>query len=199
VLEHMFEPFFTTKEQGHGTGMGLATVYGVVTQSGGHVEVESTAGRGTTFKVYLPAADALPEEAPSALSAPLPRSSETVLLIEDAGPLREMVQEILEAEGYQVLAAENAQRALELAGAHQGCIALVVTDVVMPGLSGPAVAERLQAVRPGIRVLLMSGYTDEAIGEHGILDRAMNFIQKPFSAEALLRKVREVLDQGAGA
>ncbi len=199
VLEHMFEPFFTTKEQGHGTGLGLATVYGVVTQSGGHVEVESAVGRGTTFKVYLPLADAEQDEAAAAPTTARPRASETVLLIEDAEPLREMVQEILEADGYRVMAAEHAERALDVASSHAGPIALVITDVVMPGMSGPAVAERLQVLRPETRVLFMSGYTDEAIGQQGVLDRETHFIQKPFSAEALLRKVREVLDQRVGA
>ena len=110
-----------------------------------------------------------------------------------------MVQEILEAEGYRVLAAEDAERALDIAAAYAGTIAVVITDVVMPGMSGPAVAERLQALRPGARVLFMSGYTDAAIGQHGVIDRETHFIQKPFSADALLRKVREVLDQRAGA
>jgi two-component system cell cycle sensor histidine kinase/response regulator CckA len=199
VLEHMFEPFFTTKEQGHGTGLGLATVYGVVTQSGGHVEVESAVGRGTTFKVYLPVAEAAQDDAGSVPASTAVRASETVLLVEDAEPLREMVREILEAEGYQVLAAEDGERALDLAASHPGPIALLITDVVMPGVSGPAAAERLQAVRPETRVLFMSGYTDEAIGEAGELDRQTHFIQKPFSADALLRKAREVLDQRAGA
>ena len=197
ILEHLFEPFFTTKEQGHGTGLGLATVYGVVTQSGGHVEVESAVGRGTTFKVYLPLAEAEQDEAPAAPTAGSP--SETILLIEDAEALRDMVQEILEAEGYRVIAAEDAERALEVAASHPGRIALVITDVVMPGMSGPAAAERLLVLRPDIRVLLMSGYTDEAIGQQGVIGRETHFIQKPFSADALLRKVRVVLDQRAGA
>ena len=199
VLEHMFEPFFTTRGQGHGTGLGLATVYGVVTQSGGHVEVESAVGSGTTFRVYLPVADPLSGEEPAGAGPALPRASETVLVIEDAEPLREMVQEILEAEGYRVLSAENGQRALAVAAAHDGPIGVVITDVVMPGMSGPTVAEKLLALRPGARVLFMSGYTDEAMGQHGVLDGATHFIQKPFSADALLRKVREVLAQGAGA
>jgi DNA-binding NtrC family response regulator len=127
------------------------------------------------------------------------KPSETILLIEDAAPLREMVQEILEAEGYHVLGAENGEHALEVAGAHAGEIALVISDVVMPGLSGPAVAARLLAARPEVRVLFMSGYTDEAIGQQGVLDSETHFIQKPFSADALLRKVREVLAQGTGA
>jgi len=194
VLDHMFEPFFTTKEQGHGTGLGLATVYGVVTQSGGHVEVESAVGRGTTFKVYLPLADAEQDEVAAAPTG-LSRAWETVLLIEDAEPLRDMVQEILEADGYRVIAAEHAERGIEVASSHAGPIALVITDVVMPGMSGPAAAERLRALRPEIRVLFMSGYTDAAIGRQGVLDRETHFIQKPFSADALLRKVREVLDR----
>jgi len=198
VLEHMFEPFFTTKEKGYGTGLGLATVYGVVTQSGGHVEVESAVGRGTTFKVYLPTADGA-EETSTPAPQPKGKAAETILLVEDAAPLREMVQEILEAEGYLVLSAEHAERALQLAAAHAGVIALAITDVVMPGMSGPEAAARLQAARPETRVLFMSGYTDEAIGNEGVLDPGTHFIQKPFSADALLRKVREVLGQGTGA
>jgi CheY-like chemotaxis protein len=199
VLEHMFEPFFTTKEKGHRTGLGLATVYGVVTQSGGYVEVKSAVGRGTTFKVYLPVAESAAAENVAELARPPVRASETILLVEDAAPLREMVQEILEADGYSVLAAEHAERALQVAAAHPGVIALAITDVVMPGMSGPEAATRLQAVRPDTRVLFMSGYTDEAIGKEGVLDAGTHFIQKPFSADALLRKVREVLDQGTGA
>ena len=199
VLEHMFEPFFTTKGKGHGTGLGLATVYGVVAQSGGHLEVESEVGRGTTFKVYLPVAAGGAASPDPVAAAPPRAAAETVLLIEDAAPLREMVQEILESEGYSVLPAEDAEKALQLAGAHAGPIALAITDVVMPGMSGPEAASRLKAVRPTTRVLFMSGYTDEAIGTEGILDPQTHFLQKPFSADALLRKVREVLDQGVGA
>jgi two-component system cell cycle sensor histidine kinase/response regulator CckA len=135
--------------------------------------------------------------------AAAPPASETILLIEDAEPLREMVQEILEGDGFRVLAAANGERALQAASAHAGPIALVITDVVMPGMSGPAVAKRLQAVRPGTRVLLMSGYTDSAAGSEGGIDSGAHFIQKPFSADALLRKVREVMasavNQGTGA
>jgi CheY-like chemotaxis protein len=159
-------------------------------------------GRGTTFKVFLPVADAAVDEPSGGIVGALPRASEAVLLIEDAEPLREMVREILEAEGYRVLAAEDAERALALATAHTGPIALAITDVVMPGMSGPVAAERLKLLRPEIRVLFMSGYTDEAIGDQGVLDRDTHFIQKPFSGEALLRKVREVLEgpnQRAGA
>jgi hypothetical protein len=199
VLEHMFEPFFTTKGKGHGTGLGLATVYGVIAQSGGHLEVESEVGRGTTFKVYLPVAGSAAAGGESPAAAAPRAAAETVLLIEDAGPLREMVQEILEAEGYRVLSAEDAEKALQLAAAHQGPIALAITDVVMPGMSGPEAASRLQAVRPATRRVLLAGYTDEAIGHERILDAETHFIQKPFSADALLRKVREVLDQGTGA
>ena len=198
VLEHMFEPFFTTRAQGQGTGLGLATVYGVVTQSGGQVEVESAVGRGTTFSVYLPRVDAAEDAIPPSIAA-APRVSQTVLLIEDAQPLREMVQEILEGDGYRVIAAEDGKRALAAASSHAGPIALVITDVVMPGMSGPVVAKRLQELRPETRVLLMSGYADAALGREGVIDPATHFIQKPFAADALLRKVREVLDQGTGA
>ncbi len=193
VLERMFEPFFSTRDQGLGGGLGLATVYGIVTQSGGHLDVQSTIGKGTTFTVYLPHADA-PAEAPAPSPiTPAPGEAETILLVEDAHPLREMVTEILEAEGFRVIAAENGERAIEAAAAHPGPIGLIITDVVMPGLSGPAVAERLQATRPQMRVLLMSGYADAAMGAEGAIDARTHFLQKPFSADALLRKIRDVM------
>jgi two-component system cell cycle sensor histidine kinase/response regulator CckA len=194
TLKHVFEPFFTTKELGKGTGLGLAMVYGIVKQSDGHVWVYSEPGVGTTVKVYLPRVDeevehvaARPEAAPS-------RGGETILLAEDEESLAEMIKEILEERGYTVLAPGAGPQALETAQTHKGSIHLVVTDVVMPRLSGRELVGRLSEVHPETKVLYMSGYTDDAIAHHGVLDAGVPFIEKPFSPEALASKVREVLD-----
>jgi CheY-like chemotaxis protein len=195
VQEHIFEPFFTTKEAGKGTGLGLATVHGIVTQSGGSIFVYSEPGRGTTFKVYLPAVD---EEAPAAPSAPeeeLARGSETVLVVEDEGALGEILTECLTSNGYQVLQAQHGLAAMEVAERHPGPIHLLLTDVVMPGMGGPEVARQLTARRPDMKVLYMSGYTDDAVVVHGVRTVDMPFLEKPFTAEGLARKVREVLDR----
>jgi len=189
----IFEPFFTTKEPGKGTGLGLATVYGIVKQSGGHLSVYSEQGRGTTFKVYLPRVDdpvtsALPEDVRET-----PRGSETILLVEDEEGVRDLAQEILEASGYRVLVARHPAEALPLVASHDETIHLVVTDVVMPQMSGPELAERITALRPDIHVLYMSGYADNAIVQHGVLDAGLAFLQKPFTPDALVRKVREAL------
>jgi hypothetical protein len=202
TLAHVFEPFFTTKEQGKGTGLGLATVHGIVRQSGGHVMVYSEIGRGTTFKVYLPRLeegqrmDAL--AAPAVIEAP-PSGTETILLVEDESSLRVMISEILQTAGYTVLEGPTPEQALAAAGAHKGPIPLVLTDVVLPRMSGRQMAEALRSSRPDSRVLFMSGYTDDAIGHHGILDPGVHFLQKPFTTEGLLHKVRELLDSPAGA
>jgi CheY-like chemotaxis protein len=194
----IFEPFFTTKEEGRGTGLGLSTVYGIVKQSGGHINVYSEPGRGTTFKIYLPRVDEVATSAPSASlpSAP-PSGSETVLLVEDADALRVMIGEVLGDAGYTVLEASNPLDALKRAEDHVGPLHLAITDVIMPGMSGPDLAARLEAVRPGLRLVYMSGYTDEAIGHHGVLEEGTHFLQKPFTADALLRKLRHVLDETA--
>jgi hypothetical protein len=196
TLSHMFEPFFTTKEQGKGTGLGLATVYGIVRQSGGHVMVYSEPGRGTTFKVYLPR---FGEEEEDALAAPVaiepsPPGTETILLVEDEASLRVMIREILESAGYKVLEGPTPEEALAAASAHAGIIHLVLTDVVLPRMSGRQLAEALRSSRPEARVLFISGYTDDAISHHGILEPGVHFLQKPFTTDALVRKVREVLD-----
>jgi len=190
----IFEPFFTTKEKGRGTGLGLSTVYGIVKQSGGYVWVYSEPGRGTTFKLYFPRVDAPAEiPAPPREAATL-TGTETILLAEDDEMLRPLAKGLLKKLGYTVLDAENAERALGLASAHAGPIHLLVADVVMPGASGRELARQLAESRPDTKVLYVSGYTDDAIVHHGMLEPGLNFLQKPFNPGALARKVREVLD-----
>ncbi len=195
TLSHIFEPFFTTKEEGKGTGLGLATVYGIVQQSGGHIAVYSEVGLGSTFKIYLPRVERRPAAVPAPARPKTPKGgSETILLAEDDSALRDMVREILERGGYTVLAGERPEDILQTALSHAGPIHLMLTDVVMPRMSGRDLAARIQAQQPGMRVLYMSGYTDEAISQHGILEPGIHFIEKPFAPESLLRKVREALD-----
>ncbi len=193
---HIFEPFFTTKEKGKGTGLGLATVYGIVKQSGGYVWVYSEPGRGTSFKVYLPRIDEEKSrqnrDAEPKMRA-IPRGSETVLLVEDEKGVRELAREYLEMTGYSVIEAENGHTALELAAMHVGEIHLLMTDVVMPGISGRELAERVRSIRPGTKVLFMSGYADQAVVSHGILDTDSALLQKPFTMAALASKLREIL------
>jgi len=195
VKSHLFEPFFTTKEVGKGTGLGLATVYGIVKQHGGHIYVYSELGRGTTFKIYLPRhygeAEALGRRDEEGF---VPRGSETVLVVEDEPAVRVVEVRVLREQGYRVLEAANGVEAMRVALAHPGPIHLLVTDVVMPQMSGRELAERLRRIVPQLRVLYLSGYTDNAIVHHGVLDEGVAFLQKPFTAVALARKVREVLD-----
>ena len=190
----IFDPFFTTKELGKGTGLGLATVYGIVKQSGGYIWVYSELNQGTTFKVYLPhveqSAQPLKQDEPEATAL---RGCETILLAEDSASLREMVREYLESVGFTVLDAASGAEALQKAEEFDGTIHLLLTDVVMPGMSGAELARQMVSLRPGIKVILTSGYTDDAIARQGVLDPAVAFIQKPYRPKALARKIREVL------
>ncbi len=199
ILSRLWEPFFTTKEVGKGTGLGLPTVHGIVHQSGGHVWVESEPGQGSTFYVLLPRVDRPAEPVatqPTVESAPA--GSETVLLVEDESTVRALARRILERHGYSVLEASDVENALRLCHEYEGAVHLVLTDVVMPGMSGPELAERLLTIRPQLRVLYMSGYTDDALVEHGVLEPGVQLLQKPFSPLALVHRVRAVLDSENG-
>jgi CheY-like chemotaxis protein len=196
ALDQVFEPFFTTKGVGEGTGLGLATVYGVVRQNNGFVNVYSEPGRGTTFRIYLPRSEqagTVPRAAPAA-AGERPRGTETVLLVEDEKSIRYTTQRFLEQLGYSVLAAECPEQALRLSGSHQGGIDLLITDVVMPGMSGHDLAVELAETYPDMKCLYISGYTANVIVHRGVLDEAVAFLAKPFSRDQIALKVREVLD-----
>jgi CheY-like chemotaxis protein len=196
VQSQLFEPFFTTKPVGSGTGLGLSTVYGILQQSGGGVHVESAPGAGATFTLYLPFREA--EAAAPPVSAPETEragGSETVLLVEDQEEVRQLMRQMLERAGYQVLAAADGPSALRVSEAHASPIQLLLTDVVMPGMSGPDLAAALARSRPEMKVLFMSGYTDDTVLRHGVLTQERFLIQKPFSSADLTRKLREVLQR----
>ncbi len=195
TLARVFEPFFTTKESGKGTGLGLSTVFGVVQQSGGSVWVYSEIGSGTTFKVYLPRVDAPVEIVGGTVPRTTLRGSETILLVEDDDQVRVVAKSILRRSGYHVIEARNAGEALLHSEQHPTTIHLLLSDVVMPQMSGPDLAKRLGSTRPEMRVLCMSGYTDDSIVRHGVLQPHIAFVRKPITPEALTTKVREVLDR----
>jgi CheY-like chemotaxis protein len=190
---HLFEPFFTSKPPGQGTGLGLATVDGIVRQSRGSIWVYSELGKGSTFKIYLPVAGAATE-------APLPgpdahalRGSETVLVVEDQADVRRLIEKTLSRYGYTVLTATNGPEATARAEAYEGAVHVILTDVVLPGASGREIARQLAATRPQLRVLYMSGYTDDVIVQHGVLEPGLAVLQKPFTADTLAQRVRDVL------
>jgi PAS domain S-box-containing protein len=190
----MFEPFFTTKGPGKGTGLGLSTVYGVVKQSGGYIYVYSETGRGTTFKIYLPQVSAkLDVVSPDSEKRRSSRGTETILFVEDEQSVRELVRDYLVGAGYCVLEASDGVQGLKVAASHPGPIHMLITDVVMPHLSGPELATKLSAQRPGLKTLFISGYTDDTVFRHGVLEGGVAFLQKPFNLKALAQKIREVL------
>jgi CheY-like chemotaxis protein len=195
VKGQIFEPFFTTKRLGKGTGLGLAVVHGIVEQSGGHIEVHSEPGKGTSFRIYLPRVAEAARAGPDfSTRIAAPRGDETVLLVEDEDGLRSLARHVLERCGYAVLEARDVDDALSVAALHEAPIHLLITDVVMPGGGGRVLAERLGQAHPETKVLYVSGYTDDAVMRHGILQEQVNFLQKPFTPLTLAHKTREVLN-----
>jgi len=199
VSRHLFEPFFTTKPPGRGTGLGLATCYGIVKQNGGHIWVYSEYGRGSTFKIFLPrTGEPAVSDTPADPVGGSVTGHETVLVVEDEPMVRAISVESLEMLGYRVLQASNGEEALEVARAYNSQIHLVVSDVVMPVMGGPALVQRLRIERPHVKVLFVSGYTDDAIVRQGVLEPGVEFLQKPFALAALARRIREILGAGDG-
>ena len=192
--DRIFDPFFTTKPSGKGTGLGLTIVYGIVKQSGGSIMVSSKPGFGTTFDIYLPRVDQAPEFEPRMGEiGKIERGSLTILIVEDDAALLQVTRRSLDEIGYTILSARNAAEAMDTSMQYQGAIHLMITDVIMPGISGSRLAARLSPARPEMKVLYVSGYTDDAIVHHGVLENGLAFLQKPFSPKALARKVSELL------
>ncbi|HEY2824347.1 MAG TPA: ATP-binding protein, partial [Gemmatimonadales bacterium] len=194
VRARIFEPFFTTKEQGKGTGLGLATSYGIVKQAGGHIAVYSELGHGSTLRAYLPHVIDAPEDT-AASPTPLPKGTETILLVEDDDSVRAVAARLLKGQGYTVLVAVNGPDALRLLDTHRARVDMLLTDVVMPAMGGRDVAEHVTRRVPGIRVLFATGYTDDVVLQHRLVEHDVRLIQKPFTRESLARKVRAVLDE----
>ena len=197
---HIFEPFYTTKGMTEGTGLGLSTVYGLAKQHGGHIQVYSEPGHGTTFKIYFPQADGQEDtriDEPEQNLQKIQGGTETVLIVEDEEMIRKLASEIIELNGYNVLCARNGDEALQLAGENPSKIDLLLTDVIMPGMNGKELHQQIQKICPGIRVIFTSGYTDNVITHHGVLDEGVNFLPKPFSGHSLLSKIRQTLDKTA--
>ncbi len=194
----IFEPFFSTKAPGEGTGLGLSTVHGIVTQSGGTITVDTGPGKGTTFTMSFPRANAEQRTVVRAATSPRTAGKETILLVEDESAVRQLAKRFLASAGYRVLVAENGGEALLTCENYRGTIDLLLTDVVMPQMSGRALWDRLAKLRPGLRVLYMSGYSGTAIAHHGVLEEGTHLIQKPFNAAELSRRVREVLEEPQG-
>ncbi|HLZ08477.1 MAG TPA: response regulator, partial [Chloroflexota bacterium] len=196
----IFDPFFTTKELGKGTGLGLAAVYGMVKQSGGSISVESEVGHGTSIRIFFPGLSRRAETPVSSIAPPVrPHGSETILLAEDSRPLRELARLTLERSGYTVLEAESGEAALRIVENGDRPIHLLLTDVVMPGIGGRQAAEKIVASLPSIKVVYMSGYTDDVVVRHGVVESRVAFLQKPFTTMALAQLVRTVLDGGGNA
>ena len=195
VKRHLFEPFYTTKGVGKGTGLGLATVYGIVHQAGGAIHCDSELGQGTEFRIYLPAVETSTTVFEAAMTQAILRGRETVLLVEDEQAVRQLAKLILEMQGYEVIDAANGAEAIQAARVHDGPIDLLLSDVVMPDLAGSDLADQIRLVRKDLRVLYMSGYTDDAIIRKGVAAATDAFLQKPFTPSSLTQKVREVLDQ----
>jgi CheY-like chemotaxis protein len=200
IQPHVFDPFFTTKRQTSGVGLGLSTVYGIVRQTGGHIGVESRSATdsgesGTTFTIHLPAASGDPSDGSEAMERPARgEGAETIALVEDEEGVRNLASRILSERGYTVIAAGDGPSAMEMLSRFPDRIDLLLTDVVMPGMNGRDLADRIGIMRPGIRILFMSGYSQEAVQSHGVLARGSTFIEKPFSPDGLVRRVREILD-----
>jgi CheY-like chemotaxis protein len=203
VMPHLFEPFFTTKSVGQGTGLGLASVHGIVQQSGGHITVTSEPGKGTTFRVYLPR----DEHVPAATKPPQPKvidgapegGTETVLVCDDYAAVRRATHMILTNHGYDALSADGPEEALQIAREHPTPIKLLITDVVMPGMNGPQLAKEIASIQPDIRVLFVSGYTSDIVIHEGVADRGTSFLQKPYVFKELLRRIRDLLDAPVNA
>jgi CheY-like chemotaxis protein len=196
TLEHIFEPFFTTKSRDRGSGLGLSTVYGIVKQHGGSIQVDSSPGRGSTFRIYLPreaAGASLRDSIPAEFDAP--GGEETLLVVEDDEAVRQTICRLLQSLGYRVLSAGSGPEAIARAAGHGGPIDLLVSDVIMPQMNGRQVYDELAAARPGLRVLFISGYTDDVIVEHGVLEPGLDYLPKPFTVSQLAIKVREVIDR----